>query len=280
MIVLDGATFYFVRKAFSIDLFASFTRGLSQTLLLYSAVVMGVLALDHARLARVRLLQAAHLESDLTRARLETLRRQIQPHFLFNTLNTVAALIDTDPARAGLMVVRLGDLLRRSLHDQERLWISLADELDFLRLYTEIEQVRFEGWLNVREDVDHAVLQACVPPMILQPLVENAIKHGIAPLKRKGTILIRAGRDRDKLRVVVADDGAGLHGNGGIRFGIGLQTTTQRLTHLFGIEAHVDLAPRTGGGTTVSITLPLITSESAAARVLAAPGNSLTYSRQ
>ncbi|HEY0304523.1 MAG TPA: histidine kinase [Longimicrobiales bacterium] len=257
--LVDNYTFYFISKQLTNDFLTSYRRGFAQTALLYATTALAVLALDHARLARKRAVQAAQLESDLTRARLETLRRQIRPHFLFNTLHTISELIDTDPPRAGIMVTRLGDLLRRSLDDQAESMIPLEAELDFVRLYTEIEQVRFEGWLRVSQRIDDRAAHAFVPPMILQPLVENAIKHGIAPSGRIGSIEIRARRDDDRhLCIDVVDDGVGMTQNGGTRLGIGLTTTRERLAHLFGNDAAVNIAS-SGTGTTVSLQLPFIT---------------------
>lgn len=258
-ILVDTVTMYTIQKRFLPIGPEMWARGIGQTLLLYATVVLGVLALDHARLARARALHAAQLETDLQRARLETLRRQLQPHFLFNTLNTIAALIDADPERAGAMVTRLGDLLRRSLDEHELAWIPLDAELDFLRLYTEIEQVRFEGWLTVRNDIDPALHDVRVPPMILQPLVENAIRHGISPLKRAGTVVVRATRVRDqRVQLEVADDGVGIDGEAAPAEGIGLGTTRARLAHLFGSAAELRVEPRPGGGTVVRVVLPLV----------------------
>ena len=256
--LVDAVTFYFVSKQFSFDPVIALRRGFASTLLLYSAVVLAVLALDHARLARDRAVRATQLEADLTRAHLETLRRQLQPHFLFNTLNTIAELIDTDPARAGEMVARLGELLRHSLDQHERRLIPLAAELEFVRLYAEIEQVRFESWLDIKEEVERATMEAWVPPMILQPLVENAIKHGISPSGRKGTIAIRALRVDDRLRLEVQDDGVGLNGNGKAGTGLGLKTTRERLAHQFGPAATLDVRPEQPG-TLVRLDLPFVT---------------------
>ncbi|HSJ08994.1 MAG TPA: histidine kinase, partial [Longimicrobiales bacterium] len=236
---------------------AEYSRGLVQTTLLYSITAIATLALDHARLARERAARATQLEADLARSRLDTLRRQLQPHFLFNTLNTIAALIHSDPHRAAGMVAQLGELLRRSLDEHEQPLIPISAELEFVRLYAEIEQVRFESWLEVREEVDPAALDAWVPPMLLQPLVENAIRHGIAPSSRKGTIVISARVLGDRLCLEVTDDGAGLDGAGPLRQGVGLGATRERLHHLFSGDARLDLTRR-NGTTTASIDLPLI----------------------
>jgi two-component system, LytTR family, sensor kinase len=218
--------------------------------------VLAVLALDHARLARRRAAHAAQLEADLARARLDALRRQLQPHFLFNTLNTIAALTETDPPRATQMVAQLGELLRHSLESHEQPLVPLAAELEFVRLYAGIEHVRFESWLAVEEDIDAGVLDAWVPPMILQPLVENAIRHGIAPAGRKCTVLLRAARTcDDRLLLEVIDDGVGLRQNGTAREGVGLRATRERLRHLFADRAQLRLEAD-ATGTRAAIELP------------------------
>lgn len=255
---VDTVSFYFVTSRFDVSV-NRFRVGFAETILLYCTVCFAVMALEHARNARERAVRAAQLEADLTRARLDTLRRQIQPHFLFNTLNTISELVDTDPARAGVMVTRLGELLRRSLEEQERPLIPLYAELDFVRLYTEIERVRFESWLDIVERLEGDVAQAHVPPMILQPLVENAIKHGIAPSKRKGTVTIHARRDGERLRLEVIDDGVGHTYNGDkMRKGIGIAATRERLTHLFP-DSELEITSERGGGTRVAVNLPFIT---------------------
>jgi two-component system, LytTR family, sensor kinase len=256
--VVDAVGFYFVTRRFSIPL-DRFSVGFAGTILLYSTVCLAVIALEQARNARERAVRAAQLEADLTRARLETLRRQLQPHFLFNTLNTISELIDTDPLRAGIMVARLGELLRRSLDEQDRSLIPLHAELDFVRLYTEIERVRFESWLDIIENVEAGIADAQVPPMILQPLVENAIKHGIAPSKRKGTVTIRARRAGERLQLEVIDDGVG-HTFDEVQWrnGIGLSTTRERLAHLFPDSA-MHITSERGRGTRVEVDLPFIT---------------------
>ena len=259
MTMVDGATFYLVAKQWPAWPLAGYQNGLVQSALLYTAIALAVLALDHARLARTRAAHAAQLEADLSRARLETLRRQIQPHFLFNTLNTISELIDTDPARAGEMVARLGTLLRRSLDDQEQPFIPLRAELEFVTLYTDIERVRFESWLDVTLDIEPAALDAWVPPMILQPLVENAIKHGIAPAAGKGTITISAGRQNDRLSLEVIDDGVGLGPRNGNGHGIGLRTMRERLNHMFSGAAELSILQHAPRGTRVRVDVPFIT---------------------
>jgi sensor histidine kinase YesM len=257
--VTDVYTFYFVNPQLPSNLLSGYTRGIAQSVLLYSTVVLAVLALDHARLAKAREVQAAQLESDLARARLETLRRQLQPHFLFNTLNTISELIETDPPRAGAMVTRLGDLLRRSLEESGQPLIPLSAELEFVRLYTEIEQERFESWLSVEHDVDAAAFPAQVPPMILQPLVENAIKHGIAPSGKQGVITIRAHlTEAKRLQLEVRDNGVGVRPNGNGGWGIGLGATRERLIHIFGAAARFQVDSRAGIGTRVIIEVPFV----------------------
>lgn len=195
-------------------------------------------------------------EADLARARLDALRGQLQPHFLFNALHAASSLIDTDPVAARRTIVRLSDLLRATL-DIERPVVSLADELVLLDRYLDIQRVRFADRLSVAIDVPVELRTAAVPPLILQPLVENAIRHGIGTRPEAGTIAISARRDGDHLRLVVSDNGIGLSESRTERVGLG--TTRARLEALHGDAAFVTLRDRTGGGAETIVELPWVT---------------------
>src|SRR6185436_19687703 len=175
------------------------------------------------------------LEKSLVLARLQALRTQLQPHFLFNTLNSISALNHEDPKAANRMIARLSELLRLSLENDGAQEVSLRQELDFLKRYLEIQQVRFGQRLNVRFDVAPQTLDARVPNLLLQPLVENAIQHGIAPFSAPGEIHIQASRENGLLCLRVADNGPGLPAQkpAGHPDGIGLANTRARLRRLY-----------------------------------------------
>ncbi|HEY9479554.1 MAG TPA: histidine kinase [Gemmatimonadaceae bacterium] len=201
------------------------------------------------------------LEARLARAQLEALELQLHPHFLFNTLNAITALIAQEPRSAERIVNGLSELLRFSLSRAGEQEVTLERELDLLSRYIEIQQVRFPDRLRVEVDVEPAALTALVPSMILQPLVENAIRHGIAPRAAGGRVDVRAERDGDTLRLVVSDDGLGARSpvSGEARGGVGLGNTRARLQHLYGERHEMHAGPAEVGGYVVSIDIPFHT---------------------
>jgi len=210
------------------------------------------------REARRAELRESRLETELARAQLETLRVQIQPHFLFNTLGSIAALVRRQRnAQALEMLVGLSDFLRATLERSERPWVPLREELDVLSLYVDLQRVRFADRLRVEIDAEEGTLEQPVPTLILQPLVENAIRHGIAPRAAPGTITVQAHLDAERLHLSVADDGAGLpEGFDAARdAGIGLGNVRSRLEQLEGV-ASFEIKPREGGGTVARVELP------------------------
>ena len=203
--------------------------------------------------------QAHKLEAQLVRSQLQTLQMQLQPHFLFNTLNTISELMHRDTKAADRMVARLGDLLRLALETQSAQEVPLKQELEFLEKYLDIERMRFHDRLMIKMDVDPQSLDARLPNMILQPLVENAIKHGIARKPGAGKIDIKIERDADKLRVSIRDDGTGLPAgwqSAGVREGVGLQNTRQRLEQLYAGGHRFELRDAAGGGVEAEIAIP------------------------
>ena len=196
-------------------------------------------------------------ELRLVQAQLQSLRSQLHPHFLFNTLNAIAELLHTDPVRAERTLTRLSDLLRRALaHDGDE-QVSLRHELDFLRGYVEIHQTLLGDRLAVEWSIADEALEAGVPALLLQPLVENAILHGVAPRASGGTIEVRASRDGDVLRLSVRDDGRGMHDQGAASAGgIGIRNTRARLRHIYGDAQTFQIAARDGGGVTVDLSIP------------------------
>lgn len=214
-------------------------------------------ALQQYRASQIRREEAAALETRLARAHLQLLRTQLQPHFLFNTLHAITTLIRRDPPAAEEMVARLSDLLRLTLDRGDAQELPLKEELDFVTLYLRIQEVRFGERLRVEMKVDPDVLHALVPNMLLQPLVENAVQHGVSRRIDGGTISVEAGRRDTMLVVRVRDDGPGLEGDGEPRHGIGLANTRERLERLYGDRQALRLESSTGGGLEVVLELPL-----------------------
>jgi two-component system, LytTR family, sensor kinase len=222
------------------------------------AVYFAVLGVEHALFyfvaARERETHAARLEAQLAEARIGALRMQLQPHFLLNSLNAVTVIVrDQDTATATRMLEQLGDMLRRVMRPGKPQEVSLAEELEFVRQYLGIETVRFSDRLKPTFAVDPAVLGAAVPEFLLQPLVENAVRHGLA--KRKGATLLRIAvwREGDQLVMSVTDDGPGPADSGE---GVGLGTTRQRLATLYGERARLELTTTAEGGARVTVRLP------------------------
>ena len=196
-------------------------------------------------------------DSSLTQARLEALKMQLQPHFLFNSLNAIAELVHRDPDAADDMIAALSHLLRLSLETSGEQFLPLRRELDFVERYLAIEHVRFGDRLRFVLDVPPDTHAALVPAFLLQPLVENAVRHGLEPRAGHGILTLRARRERDILHLSVADNGVGLHPAQPLREGIGLGNTRARLHALFDGTAHLHLHQR--DGLTVEITFPFRT---------------------
>jgi signal transduction histidine kinase len=202
--------------------------------------------------------QLARAREQLTRSELQALRAQVRPHFLFNAMNTIASFVHDDPSRAEEMVVRLSALLRRSLEHDGSLEVTLREDLEVLSAYVDIEQARFEDRLAVDWRLHPGALDALVPPLLLQPLVENAVRHGISPRDAPGTVTITARPEGSWLRLVVADDGVGLP-PGRPRTGIGLANARARLAQMYGAEHRFSVEPQPGGGVAATVRLPLRT---------------------
>jgi signal transduction histidine kinase len=225
----------------------------------YWTLVAFVHALDYHRESQEREIAAAQLQTQLAEAQLEALQRQLHPHFLFNTLNTISALMHRDVHAADEMLVQLSDLLRLTLDRVGTQQVPLNDEVDFLRKYLEIEQTRFGDRLQVNIDVDPEVLDAPVPNLILQPLVENALRHGIGPKVGVGRVDVQARQVGEDLVLTVRDNGVGLSPDNMHAFdsGVGLSNTRSRLENLYGNRHRFEFQTPAGGGLLVTIVVPL-----------------------
>lgn len=225
----------------------------------YWAIVGLSHALSYHYEAQARALTASRLETRLVEAQLQTLQRQIQPHFLFNTLNTVSALMHRDVEAADAMIARLGDLLRQSIETVDVQEVALAHELDFLRKYVDIEQARFQDRLTVTFEVDPDTEDCPVPNFLLQPLVENSIRHGIGPRTGPGHVLVKAVRAGEVLRLEVRDDGVGVDAArlSDLERGVGLSNTRSRLAHLYGERHRFAVTSPPEGGLSVVIEIPV-----------------------
>ncbi len=235
--------------------------GFLNALIIYVGVVAAGLARAYSLRYRARRQQAAELQVRLAEAHLDALRRQLDPHFLFNTLNAVSSLVERDPRGVRRMIARLSELLRYSLDAQDGPEIPLRKELELLGRYLDIMQVRFQGRLEIRQCVADGALDALVPTMVLQPLVENAIKHGVERLDEGGRIGIEAAEDGATLTLRVTDNGPGVAPGpapGGAGGGVGLRNTIARLEQLYGDGRHFMLSPSPDGRETVAeVRIPL-----------------------
>ncbi|HEX6927018.1 MAG TPA: histidine kinase [Longimicrobiaceae bacterium] len=203
---------------------------------------------------------AAQLQAQLAEARLEALRMQLNPHFLFNTLHAVSALVERDPRGVRRMIARLSELLRYTLTQDKEQMIPVEKEMDFLRRYLEIMEIRFQGTLEVEISPEPEVLDALVPNLILQPLVENAVKHGVAAKVGPSRIEVGARREGDKLVLTVRDDGPGVPEEVKPGSGLGLRNVQARLAELYGDDWSLTFHSAEGGGLIAEVKLPFHTS--------------------
>jgi two-component system, LytTR family, sensor kinase len=232
------------------------TECVETRVLAYFAIVTLGWSARYFALYRTRHLHASDLEARLARTHLQVLKMQLQPHFLFNTLNTIAELVHTDPEAADQMITRLGRLLRLSLDHAGHQVVPLRQEADFLRVYIEIEQVRFQDRLQVVWDLATNTLEAAVPTLLWQPVLENAIRHGVTPLAGRGRIVIASALEDEDLVLEIRDNGRGLPAGGVPREGVGLRNIRERVDQLYGPRARFTLTPAMGGGTVATLRLP------------------------
>jgi two-component system LytT family sensor kinase len=233
---------------------------IDKNFIVYWLVIWASHALNYYKRYRESELQASRLSAQLAEAQLQALKMQLHPHFLFNTLHSISSLLSRDTEAARRMIARLGDFLRLTLENNGAQEVLLHDELDFLKCYLDIEGIRFYDRLTVRMEIEPQTLGSRVPNLILQPIVENAIRHGIAPRSTPGVIEIKAARAGDTLRLEVRDDGPGLPvevGSGRLgRRGIGLSNTQNRLRQLYGQDSSLEMMNDARGGLRVTLEIP------------------------
>jgi two-component system LytT family sensor kinase len=251
---------YVFKNALSFTI-SNYTEGLS----IYLIVAFLASAFSYYRKYREGELRASRLEAQLSQAQLQALKMQLHPHFLFNTLHSISALLSRDTEGARAMIARLGDFLRLTLENSGTQEVTLRREMEFLNCYLEIERIRFQDRLATRVDVEAEALDVLVPNLILQPIVENAIRHGVAARSGPGEIEIRAGLRGDSLFIRVRDNGPGLPPNrnpqGLFTKGVGLSNTRTRLEHLYGARQRFELADDPAGGSAVTLEIPLARDE-------------------
>jgi two-component system LytT family sensor kinase len=256
----------------------SFFMSVSDDIFIYWTVVFVVQGWMYYQRFRDRELRTSVLETQLARAQLQALKVQLHPHFLFNTLNSVSELMHQDVRVAERVITRLSDLLRMTLENIGTQEVTLRDEFDFVKGYLEIEQTRFQDRLRVTYDVAPETLDARVPNLLLQPLVENAIRHGISKSSRAGLIWIKSEKQGDRVILRVRDNGPGLKAGGhspAANFGIGLSTTRARLEVLYNHNHTLSLNNLPEGGLEVMIDVPYH-----CATAPAAVTDSLTFSHE
>ena len=244
---------------------ANFSEGIG----IYLLIALTNYAYGYYRRYREGESRTLQLEAELSRAELQALKMQLHPHFLFNTLHSISALMQKDREAARKMIARLGDFLRLTLENSGVQEVTLQQEMEFLKCYLEIEQIRFQDRLETRVDVPPETLDARVPNLILQPIVENAIRHGIASSSMTGLVEIQAQPRNGKLRIQIRDNGPGLIGHRNseslFKAGLGLANTKARLERLYGAAHLFNLTNDPDGGLVVTLEIPF-TIDGAAAR--------------
>lgn len=206
-------------------------------------------------------MEAMQLHTHLTEARLQALRMQINPHFLFNTLHVISDHFEENPKAARRMIARLSEILRYSFEQTENKEVSLREELGFLEGYLDIQRFRFEDRLEIQNNIEPAAMDGLVPTLLLQPIVENAIKHGVSQIEGKGQISVVARRDESNLIIEIKDNGPGIQREPAESSGIGLRNTKERLQTLYGNNHSFEMVSPESGGLVVKIVLPYHTKD-------------------
>jgi signal transduction histidine kinase len=250
---------YILRRPQSLSLIYLF----NSNFITYWILVSATCGYDYYIRYRRGELRSAQLSAQLAQAQLQALRAQLHPHFLFNTLNAISTLVHRDPEAADRMIARLSDLLRMILEEVGVQRAPLAKELEFLKSYIEIEQARFADRLTVKFQIAPETLSAYMPYLILQPIVENAIRHGIAPRAQAGLIEVRARREHDFLLLEVCDNGVGIPEGvkSTSRKGTGISSSRERLEKLYGDKCRFEIRNRSTGGVEVTLAIPFAVSD-------------------
>lgn len=223
-------------------------------LLFYFAILAAGFAREYFLRTRRQQAHAVLLQAQLAEARLDALRMQMNPHFLFNTLHAVSAMVERDPAGVRKMIARLSELLRHTTDAHATDEVPLRDELNFLGRYIEIMEIRFQGRLKIERQIDPSTVDALVPNLILQPILENALEHGVSRSKGEGRVEISSERRGDEIVLTVRDNGPGLGDES--RAGVGVANTRARLEQLYGDRGTLTLTSPPEGGTIAQIVLP------------------------
>ena len=237
---------------------AYFAFGFYIDLIIALLIVIAVHTLLYYQSFRASELAQSSLKAQLAQAQLRALKMQLHPHFLFNTLHSISSLVLEDPPKANSMIARLGDFLRLTIDNSDQQLVTLKEETEFLRCYLDIEQVRFGDRLTVTFELEPQTLSAQVPHLILQPVVENAIQHAIAPRSTRGHINIEAKRLNSLLRVAISDNGPGISSNANLPWkqGVGLTNVRTRLQQIYGPDFRFELMNTNGGGLTAVMEIP------------------------
>lgn len=225
----------------------------------YWIIVFSLRAIDNYLNLKKSEVKMARIESQLTQAKLRALRMQLQPHFLFNTLNTISSLLDVNTAKARSVIAKFADILRNVLESDDKRFISLDEEIQNTQNYLVIEQTRFSDRLDVSYDIAREALDILVPSFILQPIVENAIKHGLSKSSESLHLSLKASIDGRFITLSVHDDGQGASGSDDLfGKGVGLSNARERLQNLFGSESYIKIDTSPGEGFHVSLTFPIM----------------------
>ncbi len=236
---------------------AKVVNGVFDSFITYWFILGTYYGLDYYSQYREHKLKAIELETQLAHAQIRALKMQLHPHFLFNTMHAISTLMEEDIKTARRMIAKLSSLLRQTLDNIGVEEVPLNQEIEFLKSYLEIEQTRFQERLKISYKIDPQTLNASVPNLILQPLVENAIKHGISPYAQGGKVEIVSEKNNDRLVLKVSDDGKGSR-NGNFKEGVGLKNTKERSTQHYGNDFSMEIKTDEGKGFTVTLTIPFI----------------------
>ncbi|MEZ4722742.1 MAG: histidine kinase [Flavobacteriales bacterium] len=215
-------------------------------------------AFDYYKKYKNKQAEVGRMEAQLNRTKLAVLKMQLQPHFLFNALNSISSLMEIDVKKAQTVTAKLGDLLRGILEQDQRVFVTIKEELDYVKTYLEIEKIRFEERLDVEYEIDGRLLDFSIPMLMIQPLVENSIKHGIAKISRPGKIKVEVGEAGDRISIKVTDNGMGqdLSENKMLEKGIGLRNVRARLQELFDGDYRLAIKTSKGEGFSIEIEIP------------------------